>query len=80
MNCSPLIAYVLLCIAFYIPYPKYSLTTVNIIGNLITVGVLYYLCKIGWKRVAWGFVVIPLLFIAIFMRNSFDKFARSYQK
>jgi hypothetical protein len=80
MNCSPLIAYVLVCIAFYIPYPKYSLTTINMIGNLITVVVLYYLCKIGWKRLAWGIVVTPLLFITIFMRKSFDQIARSFEK
>lgn len=79
MNCSPLIAYVLLCIAFYIPYPKYSLSTINIIGNLVTIGLLYYLCKIGSKRLAWAFVSVPLLFIAIFMRSYFDKIARSYK-
>lgn len=78
MNCSPLIAYVLICLAFYIPYPKYSLTTVNIIGNLVSVGLLYYLCKIGWKRVAWGLVVIPLLFVVFFTRHAFDKYARSF--
>ena len=78
MKCSPLIAYVLICLTFYIPYPKYSLTTVNVIGNLVTVGLLYYLCKIGWKRVAWGLVVIPLLFVVFFTRRAFDQYARSF--
>lgn len=80
MNCSPLIAYVLICIALYIPYPKYSLTTVNVIGNLVTGSLLYYLCKIGWKRVAWAIVVIPLLVIAFFTRRYFDNLARSFEK
>jgi hypothetical protein len=79
MNCSPLIAYVLICLAFYVAYPKYSLDTVNMIGNVVTVGLLYYLCKIGWKRVAWAIVVIPLLFILIFARGTFDQIARSYK-
>jgi len=78
MNCSPLIAYVLICIAFYIAYPKYSLHPVNMIGNVVTVGLLYYLCKIGWKRVAWAIVVIPLLFVLIFARGIFDQIASSY--
>jgi hypothetical protein len=49
------------------------------IGNVVTVGLLYYLCKIGWKRVAWAIVVIPLLFILIFARGTFDQIARSYK-
>ena len=78
MNCSPLIAYILLCIAFYIPYPKLSLDPVNVIGNLVTLGLLYYLCKIGWKRIAWAIVVVPLLFVVFFVRRAFDQYARSF--
>jgi hypothetical protein len=80
MNCSPLIAYVLLCIAFFIPYPRYSLHATNIVGNIVMAFLLYYLCSIGWKRIAWAVVVVPLLFIAIFARDFFNNFARSYEK
>jgi hypothetical protein len=37
---------------------------------------LYYLCKIGWKRLAWAIVLIPLVIVLI-TREEFDKFARS---
>lgn len=80
MNCSPLIAYVLICIAFYIPYPKYSLSPLNTIGNIVIGSLLFYLCKIGWKRVAWAIVVIPLLFVAFFTRHAFNKLARSFEQ
>ena len=80
MVCGPLIAYVLLCLAFFIPYPRYSLTPLNIVGNTLTVIVLYYLCSIGWKRTAWAIVIIPLLFFAIFFRRFFNDYARSFEK
>ena len=80
MFCGPLIAYVLLCLAFLIPYPMYSLATLNIVCNTITVIVLYYLCSIGWKRTAWAIVIIPLLFIIVFFRRFFNNYALSFEK
>jgi len=79
MFCGPLIAYVLICLAIFIPYPKYSLTPPNIIGNIVTLVLLYYLCSIGWKRIAWAITIVPLLFVLLF-RRSFNDFARSYEK
>lgn len=79
MFCGPLIAYILLCLAFFIPYPRYSLTPLNIIGNTVTVIVLYYLCSVGWKRTAWAIVIIPLLFV-LFFRRFFNNYARSFEK
>jgi len=79
MVCSPLIGYILICLTFFIPYPRYSLTLINIIGNTLMGILLYYLCSIGLKRVAWAIVIIPLL-LAITMRRSFDNLARSYEK
>ena len=80
MFCGPLIAYVLLCLAFLIPYPRYSLTTLNIVGNTVTGIVLYYLCSIGWKRTAWAIVIIPLLFIIVFFRRFFNNYELSFEK
>jgi amino acid transporter len=80
MFCSPLIAYILICIALFIPYPRYSLTPINIIGNIVTIILLYYLCSVGRKRLAWAFVIIPLIFIAIAGRHSFNNLARSYEE
>jgi hypothetical protein len=76
MFCSPLIAFFMLCIAFYIPYPKMSTTPISIIFNILQGLLLYYLCKIGWKRLAWAIVLIPLVIVLI-TREEFDKFARS---
>ena len=79
MICGPLIAYVLICLAIFIPYPRYSLAPLNIIGNTLTLIILYYLCSIGWKRTAWAFVIIPLL-IVLFVRRTFNDYARSFEK
>lgn len=79
MFCGPLIAYVLICLAIFIPYPKYSLAPLNIIGNIVTVVLLYYLCSIGWKRTAWAITIVPLLLVLL-DRRSFNDYARSYEK
>jgi len=79
MVCSPLIGYILICLAFCVPYPRYSLLPLNLVGNIVIGGLLYYLCKIGWKRIAWAIVVIPLL-LAIYSRKYFDKYARSFEE
>ena len=79
MVCSPLIGYILICLAFFVPYPRYSLLPVNLVGNIVISVLLYYLCKIGWKRTAWAIVIIPLL-LAIYSRKYFDKYARSFEK
>jgi len=79
MFCGPLIAYVLICLAIFIPYPKYSLAPLNIIGNIVTVVLLYYLCSIGWKRTAWAITIVPLLLVLL-IRRSFNDYARSYEK
>ena len=79
MFCGPLIAYFLLCLAIFIPYPKYSLAPLNIIGNTVTLVLLYYLCSIGWKRTAWAITIVPLLLVLL-VRRSFNDYARSYQK
>ena len=78
MICSPLIGYILICLAFYVPYPRYSLLPVNLLSNIVISVSLYYLYKIGWKRTAWAIVVIPLL-LAIYSRKYFDKYARSFE-
>ena len=80
MYCYPLIAYILLCLAIFIPYPRYSLTPLNMIGNIVTVIVLYYLCNIGWKRTAWAIVIIPPVIIIFFLRDFFNDYARSFEK
>jgi len=77
MICTPLIAHILLIIAFYIPYPKLSLDPVNVIGDVVTIGLLYYFCKIGLKQVAWAIILIPLA-IVFFKRDTFDQYARSF--
>ena len=46
MVCSPLIGYILICLAFCVPYPRYSLLPLNLVGNIVIGGLLYYLCKI----------------------------------
>jgi len=79
MFCSPLIGYILICLALFIPYPRYSLLPLNLIGNIVICFLLYYLCTIGWKRLAWAIVIIPLL-LAVFSRNYFDKYARSFEE
>ena len=80
MFCGPLIAYLLICLAFLIPYPRYSLTSLNIVGNTVTLVLLYYLCSIGWKRTAWAIVIIPLLFVIVFFRRFFNNYALSFEK
>lgn len=80
MFCYPLIAYILLCLAIFIPYPRYSLTPLNMIGNIVTVIVLYYLCSTGWKRTAWAIVIIPPIIIVFFLRDFFNDYARSFEK
>ena len=57
----------------------YSLTPVNIIGNLLECLLLYYLCSIGWKRTAWAIVIIPLVLV-VFFRRSFNNYARSFEE
>ena len=79
MFCSPLIGYILICLALFIPYPRYSLLPLNVIVNIVIGVLLYYLCNIGWKRVAWAIVVIPLL-LALFSRSYFDKYVRSFEE
>jgi|LauGreSBDMM110SN_4_FD.fasta_scaffold84358_2 hypothetical protein len=79
MLTSPIIAYILICLALFIPYPKYSLLPLNLIGNIVIGVLLYYLSTIGWKRIAWAIVVIPLL-LAVFSRSYFDKYARSFEE
>jgi hypothetical protein len=79
MFCPPLIAYILLCLAVFIKYPRYSLTSLNIIGNLFQCLLLYYLCKIGWKRTAWAIVIIPLFFMVFFFRKNFHDYASSFE-
>jgi len=80
MYCAPVVAYLLICLAIFIPYPKYSLTPFNIIGNLLQCLLLYYLCSIGWKRTAWAIVIIPLVFMVVFFRRSFNNYARSFEE
>ena len=58
-------------------YPKYSLTPINVVGNVFSIVLLYYLCKKGYKLVAWGFVIIPVILV-ILNRKTFDTIARSY--
>jgi len=79
MVCSPLIGYILICLTFLIPYPRYSLLPLNLIGNIVIGVLLYYLCSIGLKRFAWAIVIIPL-FIAIAARRSFNDYANSYEE
>jgi hypothetical protein len=79
MFCGPLIAYILICLAIFIPYPKYSLAPLNIIGNIVTLVLLYYLCSIGWKRTAWAITIVPLLLVLL-VRRSFNDYMRSYEK
>jgi hypothetical protein len=50
------------------------------IGNLIQIILLYYLCSIGWKRTAWAIVIIPLVFVIVFFRRSFNNYARSFEE
>ena len=78
MYCSPIIAYILICLTFFIPYPRYSLAPINLVGNIVMGVLLYYLCSVGRKRVAWAIVVAPLL-LAVFSRSNFDKYARSFE-
>jgi hypothetical protein len=49
------------------------------IGNLIVIILLYYLCSIGWKRTAWGIVLIPVIFTVMFFRD-FNDYARSFEE
>jgi hypothetical protein len=56
-------------------YPKYSLATSNIIGNILYVILLYYLCKKGYKKIAWVLALIPVAFV-VFKRKEFDKILR----
>jgi len=56
----------------------YSLTPINLIGNIVIGFLLYYLCSVGRKRIAWAIVVVPLL-LAVFSRSHFDKYARSFE-
>lgn len=77
MLCPQIITYILICFIVFIMYPKYSLTPLNMVGNVFYIVLLYYLCKKGYKLVAWGFVIIPAVF-GILNRKEFDKIARSY--
>jgi len=77
MFCPQIITYILICFIVFIMYPKYSLTTLNVIGNVFSIVLLYYLCKKGYKLVAWAFVIIPVI-LAILNRKTFDKIASSY--
>jgi hypothetical protein len=79
MFCYPLITYVLICLVVFIQYPRYSLTSLNMIGNLIQIILLYYLCSIGWKRTAWGIVLIPVIVTVMFFRD-FNDYARSFEE
>ena len=77
MVCSPIVSYIIICVIVFLMYPEYSLTTLNMIGNVFSIVLLYYLCKKGYKLVAWAFVIIPVI-LAILNRKTFDKIARSY--
>lgn len=79
MFCSPLLTFFILCIAFFIPYPKASISPMSLIFNILEGFLLYYLCKIGWVRLAWAIVLIPLIIILL-SRAEFDKFARSEEE
>uniref|UniRef100_A0A6C0JHP7 Uncharacterized protein n=1 Tax=viral metagenome TaxID=1070528 RepID=A0A6C0JHP7_9ZZZZ len=79
MFCAPVITYILICLLVLIQYPTYSLTAVNMINNLFQCLLLYYLCSIGWKRIAWAIVIIPALFVFIFFRKSFNDYASSFE-
>jgi hypothetical protein len=79
MFCSPLIAYILICLAIFVQYPRYSLTSLNMISNLFQCILLYYLCSIGWKRTAWAIVIIPILFVIFFYRKFFHDYASSFE-
>jgi hypothetical protein len=79
MFCSPLLTFFILCLAFFIPYPKMSISPINLIFNILQGFLLYYLCKIGWVRLAWAIVLIPLI-IVLLTREEFDKFARSEEE
>ena len=78
MVCSQIITYILICFIVFIMYPKYSLTPINMVGNVFSIVLLYYLCKKGYKLVAWGFVIIPVILV-ILNRKTFDTIARSYK-
>ena len=78
MVCSQIITYILICFIVFIMYPKYSLTPINVVGNVFSIVLLYYLCKKGYKLVAWGFVIIPVILV-ILNRKTFDTIARSYK-
>lgn len=77
MICPQIITYVVICLIIFVMYPKYSLTPLNTVGNIFSIILLYYLCKNGYKRIAWAFVIIPLVF-AFLNRKTFDKIATSY--
>ena len=77
MICPQIITYILICFIVFIIYPKYSLTIINVIGNVFSILLLYYLCKKGYKLLAWAFVIIPVVLV-ILNRKIFDTIARSY--
>ena len=77
MICPQIITYILICFIVFIIYPKYSLTIINVIGNVFYILLLYYLCKKGYKLLAWAFVIIPVVLV-ILNRKTFDTIARSY--
>lgn len=77
MICPQIITYILICFIVFIIYPKYSLTIINVIGNVFSILLLYYLCKKGYKLLAWAFVIIPVVLV-ILNRKTFDTIARSY--
>lgn len=77
MICPQIITYILICFIVFIMYPKYSLTIINVIGNIFSILLLYYLCKKGYKLLAWAFVIIPLVLV-ILNRKTFDTIARSF--
>lgn len=78
MICSQIISYIVICLIIFVMYPKYSLEKTNIIGNILSIILLYYLCKNGYKSMAWAFVLLPLI-IVLFNANSFNKIASSYK-
>ena len=78
MICSQIITYILIVFIVFVMYPKYSLTPLNMVGNVFSIVLLYYLCKKGYKLIAWGFVIIPVILV-ILNRKTFDTIARSYK-
>lgn len=75
--CPPIVTYVIICVIVFLMYPKYSLATSNIIGNIFYIILLYYLCKKGYKNIAWALALIPVAFV-VFYRKNFNKIVGLY--